>query len=83
MQRHYTHLDGIRGLAALFVVLYHTAAVAETEDLSRYIAHLFWFIRSHGHYAVTVFIVLSGYCLMLPVAYREDGQLRGGSAPTS
>lgn len=78
MQRHYTHLDGIRGLAALFVLLYHTAVVVETEAQNRYVAHLLWFIRSHGHYAVTVFIVLSGYCLMLPVAYQADGQIRGG-----
>jgi peptidoglycan/LPS O-acetylase OafA/YrhL len=32
---------------------------------------------SFGHHAVAVFIVLSGYCLMLPVARRE-GRLVGG-----
>ncbi len=31
-----------------------------------------------GRYAVSVFIVLSGYCLMLPVARSQDGRLRGG-----
>ena len=31
-----------------------------------------------GHYAVGVFIVLSGYCLMLPVLKSEDGKLPNG-----
>jgi peptidoglycan/LPS O-acetylase OafA/YrhL len=32
----------------------------------------------HGHFAVAVFIVLSGYCLMRPVARDPSGRLRGG-----
>src|SRR5436853_35532 len=32
-----------------------------------------------GHFGVVVFIVLSGFCLMLPVV-RGDGTLRGGIA---
>jgi peptidoglycan/LPS O-acetylase OafA/YrhL len=32
----------------------------------------------YGPYAVDVFIVLSGYCLMLPVAQSVEGGLRGG-----
>jgi peptidoglycan/LPS O-acetylase OafA/YrhL len=32
-----------------------------------------------GHFAVDVFIILSGYCLMLPVARSKDRRLRGGS----
>jgi peptidoglycan/LPS O-acetylase OafA/YrhL len=31
-----------------------------------------------GHFSVGVFIVLSGYCLMLPVARSADGTLKGG-----
>src|SRR4051812_41118914 len=31
-----------------------------------------------GHEAVAIFIVLSGYCLMLPVARRGESQLKGG-----
>jgi peptidoglycan/LPS O-acetylase OafA/YrhL len=33
----------------------------------------------YGHFAVSVFIVLSGFCLMLPIT-RGDGTLRGGAA---
>jgi peptidoglycan/LPS O-acetylase OafA/YrhL len=33
---------------------------------------------SYGHYSVAVFIVLSGFCLALPVALSPDRQLRGG-----
>jgi peptidoglycan/LPS O-acetylase OafA/YrhL len=32
----------------------------------------------YGHFAVAVFIILSGYCLMLPVARSSERQLRGG-----
>ncbi len=35
-------------------------------------------MRDIGHFAVVIFIVLSGYCLMMPVATSSDGQLRGG-----
>lgn len=66
-QRHLQFLDGVRGLAALYVVIHHSiihlpvpAQLGRTE----------WFLRKlggFGHYAVDVFIVLSGYCLMLPL----------------
>jgi peptidoglycan/LPS O-acetylase OafA/YrhL len=35
-------------------------------------------VLAFGHHAVAVFIVLSGYCLMLPLV-RGNGELRGGS----
>ena len=35
-------------------------------------------VLGYGHLAVDVFIVLSGYCLMLPVAASADLKLRGG-----
>ena len=40
-----------------------------------------WFRRllEHGAMFVAVFIVLSGYCLMLPVARSRRGELRGGT----
>jgi peptidoglycan/LPS O-acetylase OafA/YrhL len=34
----------------------------------------------HPHFAVVVFIVLSGFCLMLPVARSRDKELTGGIA---
>ena len=75
---HLSFLDGLRGLAALYVVFSHTA-LALLLSLSA-VPH--WgsaALRplSFGHYAVAVFIVLSGFCLMLPVAASADGRLRG------
>ena len=67
-------LDGLRGLSALYVLLYHLYTPA---GLPRSSVLLLSGLR-FGHYAVAVFIVLSGYCLMLPVA-RGDGTLRGGT----
>ena len=73
---HLSYLDGLRAGAALYVVLFH-AVIGFTRDLSgplRVLKLLF----GYGHEAVAIFIVLSGYCLMLPVARSSDGQLKGG-----
>lgn len=72
-------LDGLRGLAALYVVLFHLEVQFPTyvpllPPLFRALVNL----TRYGHYAVAVFIVLSGFCLMLPVARSADRQLRGG-----
>ncbi|HLJ58003.1 MAG TPA: acyltransferase [Chthonomonadaceae bacterium] len=69
------HVDGLRGLAALYVTLYHAAGDAPPPAL-RVIA---WPLQ-FGHYAVGLFIVLSGYCLMLPVARSRNGRIEGGIA---
>lgn len=74
---HLLFLDGLRALAALFVVMHHSwleiwpsayppAAVRKWTG---------WLI--FGHYAVALFIVLSGFSLMLSVV-RNNGVLRGG-----
>ena len=78
-QQHLPHLDGLRGVAAMLVVLHHVwltiwpieagpRAGAGGLDLSGAFAF--------GHFRVAVFIVLSGFCLTLPVA--RSGALRGG-----
>lgn len=75
------YLDGIRGLAALYVVLFHAYQEADPDlSGSQYSLAWQWVTRwlTHGRLSVAVFIVLSGYCLMLPVARSSDGQLRGG-----
>jgi len=73
---HLNFLDGLRGAAALYVVCHHIAKHLPlvTAPLPIRILAL---LLSFGHYAVSVFIVLSGFCLMLPVV-RGDGTLRGG-----
>ena len=70
---HFAFLDGLRALAALYVFLYHLW-VSQFSLLSKgwptgWIAY--------GHLAVDVFIVLSGFCLMLPVVRGKE--LKGGA----
>jgi peptidoglycan/LPS O-acetylase OafA/YrhL len=70
------HIDGLRALAAIYVVIHHILLYAY-DDLPggavRRVSDLFLF----GHYAVDVFIVISGFCLMLPVL-RHRGEISGG-----
>jgi len=68
-------LDGFRGLAALYVMLFH---LYSSEGLPHALALSLSWLR-FGHYAVSVFIVLSGYCLMLPIARSKRGQMSRGT----
>jgi len=75
-------LDGIRGLAALYVVLYHfycqfgpgASFPALSPTLQTWTRWM-----NYGHYSVDIFIVLSGYSLMVPVARSTTGELPGGT----
>src|SRR3954468_20119735 len=73
--RRVSGLDGIRGLAALFVVLHHTYLVSYPG-----FPHntgpwwLGWLL--YGHLAVVVFIALSGFSLGIGPA-RRDWKLGG------
>ncbi len=76
-------LDGLRGLAALYVVLFHLSESGRLVDLNGAtllppLLHWATAWMHYGHYAVAVFIVLSGYSLMLPLARSGDMRLRGG-----
>ncbi|BCM93977.1 hypothetical protein IAD21_05872 [Abditibacteriota bacterium] len=77
---HLPYLDGIRALMALYIMHVHLLLAlgvkADPPHLS-FSELLMPFFQ--GHDAVVVFIVLSGYCLMLPVV-RDGGTLRGGIA---
>lgn len=70
------YLDGLRAVAALYVVLFHAGVGFSSEPLPFWARNLRRLL-TFGHDAVAVFIVLSGYCLMLPVV-RADGNLVGG-----
>lgn len=68
------YLDGLRGLAALYVVLVHIE-----PDIG--VLPLFWSLFDkgvrYGAFAVVIFIVLSGYVLMLPVSRSHSGHISG------
>lgn len=70
-------LDGIRGLAALYVMLHHIGLFmqlrAADPKLFRYFESVYNHIFAFGHQAVVIFIVLSGYVLMLPVSRTSHG----------
>jgi peptidoglycan/LPS O-acetylase OafA/YrhL len=59
------HLDLIRGLAALVVLVGHLRGVFFVDfrqvEAPTFLVHLFYFLSGFGHQAVMVFFVLSGY----------------------
>lgn len=67
---HLTYLDSLRGLAAVYVVIHHALYL----ELSKF---PLFSVFGYGIYAVQFFIILSGFCLMLPVVRN------GGKLPTS
>ena len=76
------YLDGLRGLAALVVAFTHAFYQSGWQnDQSGGHHYAFAMIQalSQGRAAVAIFIVLSGYCLMLPVARSADQELKGGT----
>ncbi len=73
-------LDGLRGLAAFYVVMHHALLQVTMSYPRAAVSNTFLFATKwllFGQVGVDIFIVLSGFCLMLPVA-RGDGYLRGG-----
>jgi peptidoglycan/LPS O-acetylase OafA/YrhL len=79
-QEHLDPLDGLRALLALYVVQRHVEVffwrVTESHAAQRLSV---WTPLRYAHFAVDLFIVISGFCLFLPVA-RGAGELRGGAA---
>lgn len=74
------HLDGLRGLAALYVVLFH-AVLGFDGKSSSFLGKLIDRTLSFGHEAVAVFIVLSGYCLTLSASGQGTRSLDTRFAP--
>lgn len=66
------HVEGLRGIAALYVFVYHIwqTGIAHAEATLGVLLPYTLAWAQYGHYAVAVFIVISGYCLGLPVARR-------------
>jgi peptidoglycan/LPS O-acetylase OafA/YrhL len=65
LREHRAYLDGVRGVAALFVIGHHLWLQAKLP------------FTLYGHFAVDLFIVLSGFCLALPAA-ANDNRIPGG-----
>jgi len=68
---HFRYVDGFRGVAALYVVLHHAFLMTlQTGDrahgMTGVAAVLMGFLQ-YGESAVTFFIAISGFCLMLPL----------------
>jgi peptidoglycan/LPS O-acetylase OafA/YrhL len=59
------HLDGLRAVAALFVVVVHSLIESNKRLAQPDSGHVHWY--NFAFASVSVFIVLSGYCLMLPI----------------
>lgn len=67
---HLALIDGLRATAALFVMVCHAYfEPANGYYASRLMSHLG---LTYGHIAVDLFIVISGFCLMLPIARCGD-----------
>ncbi|BDI28761.1 hypothetical protein CCAX7_008120 [Capsulimonas corticalis] len=70
-------IDALRALPALYVMMAHTIGrIAVDHAPHGLIKFLFKFL-AEGHLAVAVFIILSGFCLMLPTL-KHDTHLKGG-----
>jgi peptidoglycan/LPS O-acetylase OafA/YrhL len=81
--QHIRYLGGLRGSAALFVVLHHAwlqtwPKVIDPKAVPHGYVAVFTGWLAFGHLAVTVFIAISEFCLMLPVL-RGSGEPRDGA----
>lgn len=75
----FPYLDGLRGTAAMLVVLYHAFLFTGHTGDGRESMPVWGEIIGIGYIGVPIFIVLSGYVLMLPVATTPDLKYRGGT----
>jgi peptidoglycan/LPS O-acetylase OafA/YrhL len=78
---HLKYVEGMRAVAALVVYVNH--AYAQTwnpgkDEFPNGILSAVTYFMVAGHLSVTVFIVISGFCLTLPVV-GSGGKLRGGT----
>lgn len=85
LQPHIRFLDGLRALACLMVLLSHTYTLCLHKYgwYEKQEAAGSWFVEltrvfNHAHYAVGVFIVLSGFLLMMPLARAGSTEFRDG-----
>lgn len=72
-------LDGIRGISALYVVIFHSFLFNQhgIQFSNNFLLKSFEKIASFGYISVAIFIVLSGYYLAIPVI-NNNLYLKGG-----
>jgi peptidoglycan/LPS O-acetylase OafA/YrhL len=68
----YAYLDGMRGLAAVSVVIFHAFLFTGLRGQSAEELPIVSWLVGYGYLGVPVFIVLSGYVLMIPVARTQN-----------
>ncbi|MDI9894242.1 acyltransferase [Rhodococcus sp. IEGM 1381] len=83
VDRHVRYLDGLRALAALFVLFHHAFMMAYPISLGvraeGWVGNVFgWLV--FGHFGVTVFIVLAGWLLAGGIATERGNQPCGWAA---
>lgn len=71
------YLDSIRGVAALYVAIGHIWQFIAFQPPYANLPKIFTLLN-FGHAAVGIFIVLSGYCLMLPIAAQGHVEQEAG-----
>jgi peptidoglycan/LPS O-acetylase OafA/YrhL len=79
--RRFEYVDGLRGMAVLWVVAYHawyypfeTSSPLHADVLPRFLAPV---IGLGGYQGVSLFLVLSGFCLSYPLwSARQRGRTR-------
>jgi peptidoglycan/LPS O-acetylase OafA/YrhL len=71
------YIDSIRGLAALYVAIGHIWQFIVFQPPYANLPKIFSLLNL-GHIAVAIFIVLSGYCLMLPIASQGHVEQEAG-----
>jgi len=72
---HLPYLDGMRGLCALYVVIHHIVIQFITLSDQRSVRYTYAIFKQ-GHYAVDAFIVISGFCLMIPLIGAQTYKVR-------
>lgn len=77
--KRFLYLDSIRAIAALYVVLHHASLQYYQFNSNGLTGLKAYFIKffCYGHLSVDLFIVLSGFSLMLAVI-KNDYRLKGG-----
>src|SRR4051812_39337581 len=78
---HLAFVDGLRGMAAMYVVLGHAYGYTREwlDPALPGIARKLLKLIDQGHSAVAVFIVVSGFCLMMPLCKKNLAGPLGGN----